>query len=375
MNSRLDLSTHGFWEYTSPGVGGAEHFQRDDYLELLDDMAGAGMRSLMLVVKWLTTGYRSRITALDQDPTNPVIASGNDLLREVIDEAHARGIAVHLGAVLSMYDVERFPGTAHVTMTEAGGWKLPMEVGLYTADDPAVAEIGAELIAELWDEFPAMDGLLVELEGSGRPTAERRALYDAWAERHGEQSFDAIAPVYDGRGTDIAAWRRFTTDARIDLLTGLERGLVDQGFGGRWFSLCETGNYPYAVFQEIDLTRMRDALPHWEMVLYDYDKWSHRAAMMDFCIDQPRQLGMTASYLARGIMTWSTDGSWPLPMQLRDHWALDREDIERHEPGFVWWFGAGSRGEGLHTSLARVQEHGFRDGTDARRKLLKLLTS
>jgi hypothetical protein len=181
--------------------------------------------------------------------------------------------------------------------------------------------------------------------------------------------------VYDGRGSDIPAWRRFTTDARIDLLRTLESRLVAEGFDGTLFSLCETGNYPYAVFQEVDLERMLAALPDWEMVFYEYDKWSHRAAMMDFCIDQPKQLGMRSSYLARGVMTWSTDGSWPLPMAIRDHWQLDVEDIRRHDPAFVWWFGAGSRGEGLHTSLARLREHGFSDGTQARRALIDALTS
>ena len=33
-----------------------ERFQKEDYLPLLDDMARAEMNSLMIVVKWLTTG-------------------------------------------------------------------------------------------------------------------------------------------------------------------------------------------------------------------------------------------------------------------------------------------------------------------------------
>ena len=64
-----------------------EAFKQDDYVSLLDDMAQAGMNSLMIFVKWLTTGYRSRLPFQDQSPDNPVIASDNSLLRRVIEEA------------------------------------------------------------------------------------------------------------------------------------------------------------------------------------------------------------------------------------------------------------------------------------------------
>ena len=52
----------GFWDYTSPGGGGGlETYRRDDWARLLDDMAGGGCDSLALGIKWLTTGYRSRL--------------------------------------------------------------------------------------------------------------------------------------------------------------------------------------------------------------------------------------------------------------------------------------------------------------------------
>ena len=50
-------------------------------------MVAANMNSLMIFVKWLTTGYRSRLSFQDQLPDNPVIASDNALLRKVIEEA------------------------------------------------------------------------------------------------------------------------------------------------------------------------------------------------------------------------------------------------------------------------------------------------
>ena len=58
----------------------------------------------MIMVKWVTTGYRSKLPFLDQSPDNKVIASGNKLLRNVIAEAKSRHIKVWLGAVTSYYD-------------------------------------------------------------------------------------------------------------------------------------------------------------------------------------------------------------------------------------------------------------------------------
>ena len=71
------LLEHGFWDYTCPAAGGMEAFGHDDYLLLLDDMAGAGMNSLAINVKWHSTGYRSCLPYLDQVPDNRVIASDN----------------------------------------------------------------------------------------------------------------------------------------------------------------------------------------------------------------------------------------------------------------------------------------------------------
>lgn len=69
------LREHGFWDYTTPGAGSMEQYGRDDYRILFDDMAVAGMNSLVIVVKWFTTGYKSALPFLDQQPDNPVIAS------------------------------------------------------------------------------------------------------------------------------------------------------------------------------------------------------------------------------------------------------------------------------------------------------------
>src|SRR3990170_4996917 len=100
-----------------PAAGGMERFAQKDYILLLDDMAAAGMNSLVICPKWMTTGYRSRLPYLDQTPDNPVIASDNALLRLAIDEARSRDIKVWLLAVVNMFDADRSGLTPCLTQT------------------------------------------------------------------------------------------------------------------------------------------------------------------------------------------------------------------------------------------------------------------
>ena len=59
------ISEIGFWEYTCPGHGSVEEYSARDWDVLLDDMSAGGFNSLVLGVKWLSTGYRSRLKWLD----------------------------------------------------------------------------------------------------------------------------------------------------------------------------------------------------------------------------------------------------------------------------------------------------------------------
>ncbi len=135
------LREHGFWDYTTPGAGGMEGYEAGDFSALLDDMAEAGMNSVVVVAKWLTTGYRSRLAFLDQHPSSPVTRSGNELLRSFMAGAAARGIKVWIGAVISMYPVGAVRSAPSMTFSGTfGGFPLPQAIGVYDSDAPEVTE-------------------------------------------------------------------------------------------------------------------------------------------------------------------------------------------------------------------------------------------
>ncbi len=62
------LEEYGFGDYTAPVAGGMERFGLDNYRLLLDDMLNARMNSLLVCIKWLTTGYYSKLSFQDQSP-------------------------------------------------------------------------------------------------------------------------------------------------------------------------------------------------------------------------------------------------------------------------------------------------------------------
>jgi hypothetical protein len=80
----------GFWDYTCPRNGSLERYTQTDWVELLDDMVVGGFTSSMLCVKWLTTGYRSKLSWLDQDENCTAIATNNDLVHHALQEARKR---------------------------------------------------------------------------------------------------------------------------------------------------------------------------------------------------------------------------------------------------------------------------------------------
>lgn len=363
------MREHGFWDYTTPAAGGAERYQLDDYRRLLDDMAGAGMNSLLLVVKWFTTGYRSRLSFLDQMPDNPVIASDNALLRQVISEAHARRILLRLGAVVSIYPVDRMtaaPINSHVELT--GGYPLPFRAGYFDPDASGVQSHAVQICEEIIEVFSEADGLMVEIEGADADMPHRIPRYEQWATAKGYPAYANLGHPLGLRLLDIPGWRAYTTQRRVDIMQDIERALRSRKFAGSLCTICETGSTAYTMSHEVDLEMMHRACPAWDAVTYEYEKTAHRYAMMDLCIETPKKIGLTTFYLPRGIMTWGTP---PRPTTLRQGWEMDVEDILRFRPDGVWWFGAGTRSRGAHADCTRLTAEGFQDEYDARRALLQ----
>ncbi|MEN6603237.1 MAG: hypothetical protein ABFD86_12550, partial [Bryobacteraceae bacterium] len=175
-DDRPRLAEHGFWDYTTPGAGGMEAYGKDDYASLLDDMAGAGMNSLLICPRWSTTGYRSRLKYLDQLLSNRVIASGNELLRWVLDEARKRKIKTWLSAFVCGFDSRVYGLKPYRTMKMSIDGEPAMEIGSYDLDTPGVAERAVEIFDELVSEFPMAAALNVELEDSGMELPHRIPL-------------------------------------------------------------------------------------------------------------------------------------------------------------------------------------------------------
>ena len=226
------LLEYGFWDYTTPGAGGMEAYRQDDYVSLLDDMARAGMNSLMILVKWLTTGYRSRLPFQDQSPDNPVTASDNSLLRWVIEEAGKRKIKIWLGGAVTYFDVTQFEEKPYRTYHRLGGFDLPVEVGLYDTDTPGLIKRIVQIYGELVESFPGAGGLLVELEDAGLENSHRIPLYNRWAEENGRPPFRELAHPLNPRSFDVPAWRDYTTHSRLKVLQAVEDGVRAKGFGG-----------------------------------------------------------------------------------------------------------------------------------------------
>jgi len=361
------LAEHGFWDYTTPGAGGMESYGRDDYAWLLDDMAEAGMNSLLVCPRWFTTGYRSKLPYLDQLSSNQVIASGNELLRWALEEARRRKIKTWLSAFVCGFEPGAYGRTPYRTVEVPVAGGPLVRIGLYDIDTAGLEERAVEIFDELVREFPMVDALAVELEDSGIERPHRIPRYEKWAKENGRPPFAQLGRPINPRLYDIPAWRDFNTHRRIQVLRQIERAVRAKGFRGSLAMICETANSRFSINQEVNLEEFRAQLPHWIAVTYEYDKWRHRYGVMDLSIATPKQYGVTVYYLPRGVMTW---GRWPLPITLEESWRMDREDVETFQPNGLWWFGSGGNNEGLHVSLKRLREAGYAGGRQARRALL-----
>jgi len=167
----------GFWDYTCPRHGSLEHYTKQDWDELLDDMQAGGFNSLVLGIKWLTTGYRSRLPWLDQDPGNTSIASGNDLIHYALEQAKQRGIRTWLLIVASIFHVDWFG----IEPAQSGEPFLGARA--YDLDQPVVNDRMVEMCDEIGELFGrACDGMVIELEFCDGAPPHRLPIYNEWGE-------------------------------------------------------------------------------------------------------------------------------------------------------------------------------------------------
>ena len=359
----------GFWDYTSPGGGGGlERYAREDWDQLLDDMAAGGFNSLALGIKWLTTGYRSRFDWLDQDPTCTAIASDNALIHHALRGAHRRGIRTWLLVVASIYQAKPFK-----LAPPSGTWVG--EIAVIDLDFPGLAERIELLFDEVVELFgQETDGIVVELEFCDGEAPHRIPIYNEWAHKNNRPDFDAIKNIrLEPRAYPYYHWRDFTTSRRIEMLKRVERVVRGRGFGGTLSSIIELDNAPTAVLGNVNLVMLREALPHWPVVTYDsiYDRRRNRLATMDFCVEQPRSLGLEVLYLSRGVMTFPLQPGMP-PTTLEEQWRMTLDDAARFKPDTLWFMSADARVDGPVASNVQLPKWGQPDGRTARLKLMQM---
>jgi hypothetical protein len=361
----------GFWDYTCPHHGSLEEYSLDDWDQLLDDMSVGGFNSLVLGIKWVTTGYRSKYSWLDQDVSVAAIATDNATIFHALRGARQRGIKIWLLVVGSIFDVDKF---GFEPASGRGGGLA--NSASYDLDQPGVSERIAllfEEVAELFGELA--DGLVVELEFCDGEAPHRIPIYGAWAAANGRPSFEETknAP-FESRGYPLWHWRDFTTSRRIATQLDIEKAVRRKGFQGQFATLVELGNAPGVVTRNVNLPMLREAFPEWSLVTYDsvYDRRQNRLSTMEFCVDEPKQMGWEVHYLTRGVMTFT----WPLdapPMDLEEQWRLSLEDAVRHDPHTLWFMGSDARHDGLVCSNRKLPAWGYDDGRVARQRLMKLV--
>ncbi len=359
----------GFWDYTCPRHGSLETYTADDWDRLLDDMAAGGFNALALSVKWLTTGYFSSLPWLDQDPNCTAIASRNELIEHALRGAAARGIEVWLLVVGTQYHEPSF-GIAPANPGARWG-----DIGLYDLDHPEIQSRILQMYAEIADLFGSMvSGIVVELELCDGDAPHRKPIYNAWAQANNQPDYDAIHEIdLEPRSYPFVCWRNFTTDRRIDMLDKIRDTMVEHGYAGQFATLVELENIPGAVVRNVNIERLRQALPDWELVTYDsvYDRNVNRLATMGFCIDEPKQLGFDVQYLTRGVMTFAA-GWGEQVVDLETQWRQSIEDVLAHPPQTLWFMGSDARHDGSVCNLSKLPAFGFNDGRTARLKLMAL---
>jgi hypothetical protein len=360
----------GFWEYTAPGGGSVDSYTTDDWDVLLDDMAAGGMNSLVLCVKWLTTGYRSRYDWLDQDQNATGISTDNSVIHYAMREARKRGMKIWLLVVSTQYNAAKF-GIQPANPDAYWG-----EFGMYDLDQPGIAERIELLYAEIIELFGEMaDGLIAELEFCDRDSPHRIPIYNEWAQAENRPDYDTIKKIaMEPRSYPFFDWRDFSTDRRSVMLKRIESVVREKGFTGPLTTIVEVGSCDGVMVRNVNLPRLRKTSPTWGVVTYDsiYDRRINRLSSMDYCIVQPRELGYEINFLTRGVMTFGAN--WDdITDSLDDQWRMVYEDALMFKPDRFWFMGADARNpEGMVCNPIKLPQWGYPDGRTARLAMLKM---
>ncbi len=364
----------GFWDYTCPRHGSVERYTESDWDVLLDDMVDGGFNSLVLCPKWLTTGYRSSYSWLDQDPSCSAIAHDNRPIQHALAGAQRRGIKTRLLIVTTIFPTREFklPGGIFYPWP---GYFEPDEVMLYDLDCPGLTERMDLLIGELIDLFGAnSDGLIIELEFADGEAPHRISVYNKWATQNDRPDFTEIKNVrLESRQYPLRHWRDFTTSRRVDTLTHIETHIRTRGYQGMLSTIIEMDNQPGVVMSNVNMTALKSGLPNWAVSTYDsyYDRRINRLASMDMCVHQPRLAGFETQYLTRGVMTFGTP-PWLSPTTLEAQWRMSLEDARVHQPDTLWFMGSDARLDGAVCNRSLLPKWGFADGRSARRRLMQM---
>jgi hypothetical protein len=362
----------GFWDYTCPKHGSLDRYSTEDWDILLDDLADGGIESLVLGVKWLTTGYRSRYDWLDQDPEATTIATDNRTLYYALQEAQKRGIKIWLLIVGTIFATKPYgeqpPWRESVEFCE-NFYKL--DAGYYDLDHPGLLERMTLLTEEVVELFGAYaHGIVVELEFCDRAESHRIPIYNNWAELNKRPAYDEIKKIdLQPRSFPFAHWRDFTTDRRVRTLIHLEQTIRNKGFQGELATINEIENGNMVIIGNTNLEMMSGRLPNWSLVTYDgvYDRRLNRKSSIEFCIELPKQLGFQVNYLSRGVMTFLE------PRPLIDEWRRTIEDALESQPTRLWFLGTDAQYDGMICNQSQLPQWGFQDPREARLTLIQTI--
>lgn len=366
----------GFWDYTAPQHGSLERYEERDWDEMLDDLAENGVRSLVICVKWMTTGYRSALPWLDQDPASTAISTDNRVLHYGFREAKKRGFRIWLLVVATQFPVESFglePVWAPEWTTEVFG----RPVGYYDADHPGLRERIREMYREIVALFGSYaDGIISELEFCDRAEPHRIAGYNEWAAANGRPEYAEISRVaLQPRSYPFSHWRDYATFRRISLLQEIEETIRGCGFHGDHATIAEFENTSGAVIHGSNLRMLHEAMPHLTLFTYDsiYDRRLNRESTVEMCIRQPKELGFPVHFLSRGVMPHFDRPETFGPLEAQ--WQMTIDDARSARPDGLWFMGVDARTRGMVCDLQRLQAFGFESGREARLKLMAMLRS